>query len=312
MNNISIPLQVPEDTPETAEGQVGGTNGQTGAGPDGTTDADGISNLPQPNVNADEDAEASQSNGTASGRPGIDEVLRMLEESDNPEAANVVRGLQKDFGNANVLENRLHRAIEEVETLRDELEEDADYEEEDDPIREALASTDPQQLELLDAYLADNGYVKQDDLAEIEREQATEDSNMRGVDMFGKDFGEVDSTGRFNVNQTAKTRMEPHFDRIVNQQGLNFEDLYKLSHFDDLITSARQQGRNEVSKEIREKNGQRVQQLVTTGGILSNNAGGDTVQGIYDPKQLDDAGIPRGKARISAVLANARKLAEIQ
>ena len=312
MNNISIPLQVPEDTPETAEGQVGGTNGQTGAGPDGTTDADGISNLPQPNVNADEDAEASQSNGTASGRPGIDEVLRMLEESDNPEAANVVRGLQKDFGNANALENRLHRAIEEVETLRDELEEDADYEEEDDPIREALASTDPQQLELLDAYLRDNGYVKQDDLAEIEREQATEDSNMRGVDMFGKDFGEVDSTGRFNVNQTAKTRMEPHFDRIVNQQGLNFEDLYKLSHFDDLITSARQQGRNEVSKEIREKNGQRVQQLVTTGGILSNNAGGDTVQGIYDPKQLDDAGIPRGKARISAVLANARKLAEIQ
>ena len=236
----------------------------------------------------------------------------MLEESDNPEAANVVRGLQKDFGNANVLENRLHRAIEEVETLRDELEEDADYEDEDDPIREALASTDPQQLELLDAYLADNGYVKQDDLAEIEREQATEDSNMRGVDMFGKDFGEVDSTGRFTVNQTAKIRMEPHFDRIVNQQGLNFEDLYKLSHFDDLITSARQQGRNEVSKEIREKNGQRVQQLVTTGGILSNNAGGDTVQGIYDPKQLDDAGVPRGKARISAVLANARKLAEIQ
>ena len=312
MNNISIPLQVPEDTPETAEGQVGGTNGQTGAGPDGTTDADGISNLPQPNVNADEDAEASQSNGTASGRPGIDEVLRMLEESDNPEAANVVRGLQKDFANANVLENRLHRAIEEVESLRDELEEDADYEDEDDPIRDALASTDPQQLELLDAYLKDNGYVKQDDLAEIEREQATEDSNKRGVDMFGGDFGEVDSTGRFTVNQTAKIRMEPHFDRIVNQQGLNFEDLYKLSHFDDLITSARQQGRNEVSKEIREKNGQRVQQLVTTGGILSNNAGGDTVQGIYDPKQLDDAGVPRGKARISAVLANARKLAEMQ
>ena len=312
MNNISIPLQVPEETLETAEGQVGETNGQTGAGPDGTTDTDGNSNLPQPNVNADGDVEASQSNGTASGRPGIDEVLRMLEESDNPEAANVVRGLQKDFGNANVLENRLHRAIEEVEILRDELEEDADYEDENDPIQEALASTDPQQLELLDAYLAENGYVKQDDLAEIEREQATEDSNMRGVDMFGNDFGEIDGTGRFSVNETAKTRMEPHFDRIVNQQGLNFEDLYKLSHFEDLITSARQQGRNEVSKEIREKNGQRVQQLVTTGGILSNNAGGDTVQGIYDPKQLDDAGIPRGKARISAVLANARKLAEMQ
>ena len=127
--------------------------------------------------------------------------------------------------------------------------------------------------------------------------------------MFGEDFGRMEA-GEFVVSPTAKERMEPHFNRIINDSSLQFDDLYKISHFDDLIASARQQGRNEVAQQIRDKNGQRVGGVMRASGVANANASGNTVASIYNPEELTKSGVPRGKARISEVLRKARQSLE--
>ena len=301
---MNIPLQVADEASDTDSNvQVGANDAQTGAEDNNSFKLQ----LPQPNVNADGDDEASQSNGTASSRPGIDEVLRLVSDAISPAAAEVVRGLQRDFGNANALENRLQKAIEEVEDLRGELEEDLDSD--DDPVLDALENVDPAQLELLEAVLQREGYVKQSELDEVDREYSSAENNREAVEMFGEDFGRMEA-GEFVVSPTAKERMEPHFNRIINDSSLQFDDLYKISHFDDLIASARQQGRNEVAQQIRDKNGQRVGGVMRASGVANANASGNMVSSIYNPEELTKSGVPRGKARISEVLRKARQSLE--
>lgn len=300
-----IPLQVAPEVLETVAEMKGQVEDQVSETEDQETET-----TPQDGEGADEDAEGgSGGENTSSGRPGIDTVLREVREQLGDNAYEVVRGMQRDFvqGNQNEsLQRQLRDSIAEVEALRDEV--TAEMDAEPDPVAENLANVDPAQIELLDAYLRTNGYVRQDELDEMARSEQVTETNKAAVARFGDDFGSLDGD-TFNINQTAKDNMQPYYNRLVNEQNLTFEDLYKLSHFDALISSASQQGRNEAVKEFKANNGQRVRQAIN-GTVGMRNAGGETSPDLYNPDDYKEVSKPKGFARISDVMSKARRAAE--
>ena len=67
--------------------------------------------------------------------------------------------------------------------------------------------------------------------------------------------------------------MAPVYDRIKNNDALTFEDLYKISNFEQLIETAFTQGAEQTAEKLRSQNDQRVNQVIR-GNVPRRNAGG--------------------------------------
>lgn len=259
---------------------------------------------------ADEDGEEGTSESTASSRPGIDDIKRHLRETMGEHAEGVVNALLRDdtvVKQAEADRRRLRDAIDEVEELRESFEEEeSDFE---DPTQEALNNVPPEQIELLEAWMKNQGYIKQDDLTERDKEEYVWNSNIEGVEMFGEDFGHFDGED-FVLNGDAQESMAPIYERVVDHQNLDYRDLYVLGNFPALLESAKVQGRNETIEEIRQANSDRVGNA-QRGTVISRNPGGSASRQLYDRNEYSENGGAKrgGWNRISDVLEKARRAA---
>ena len=252
---------------------------------------------------ADEDDEEQLS----SGRPGIDKVLRDVESQLGPQAAEVIRGLQGDFTRSGQLQRQLEDAIGEVEELRNDIVEAAEGVEEGEEGEDPLAEVPPEQLERLQTYMERNGYIKK---ADIDAEQAMAnslESNLRGVETWGDSFGTVDeSTGEFEPSNESKDAMQEVFQRIDSEYGsgaLEFEDLFKLAFFDQIVDHAKDAGKTEERKSRSASNRNRVNRVV--GGTVANrNAAPQTSKNMYDPEKTKGVALAK---RIGDVMMSARQ-----
>lgn len=288
MNTIS--LQVPEDIRETAIQQVVGSGETAGEGVAQVVENEGGTGW----ANAGPEEETAR-------RPGIDQVLRDVADNLGDQHADVIKGLQRDFthhGEVESLKRQLRDAIGEVDVLRSDLQEAPD----DGP--DPLAEVPDEQLQLLELALERGGYVKKDDLDDHARNNLVDESNEYGVEMFGDSFGTVDErNGEFVLNEEAKEQMAPVYDRIKNNDALTFEDLYKISNFEQLIETAFTQGAEQTAEKLRSQNDQRVNQVIR-GNVPRRNAGGMTTNNIYNPEDLKGKSVSQ---KLSSVMDNARK-----
>lgn len=264
-----------------------------------TSDADGD----------DEEGGDSSDRTTTSGRPGIDEILSNIRETQGEHAEGVIRALMREDTQVRQLDadrRRLREALDEVEELKESLEGEA-Y---PDPDEEALSQVPPEQLQLLESWMESQGYIKQSDLTELDKEAWVADSNRAGVDLFGEDFGWMDGD-EFVLNEDAQEAMAPVYERVVDQQNLDYRDLFILGNFPTLIESAMTQGRNEAIEEIRSKNGHRVSQA-QRGSVAVSNAGGTAKSSLYNREDYNDRGGNKasGFRKISDVLQKARRAAQ--
>ena len=165
MNSIS--LQVPEGIRETAIEQVVGA---------GETADEGGAQVVESEGGAGWATEGPQEETAR--RPGIDQVLRDVAENLGDQHADVIKGLQRDFthhGEVEALKRQLRGAIDEVDSLKDEIYESP----EDGP--DPLAEVPDEQLQLLELALERGGYVKKDDLDDHARNNLVDESNEYDV-----------------------------------------------------------------------------------------------------------------------------------
>lgn len=309
---MNIEMQVPEDTDETADEQVVDDQWNTDEDIDEDDTLDNEYDEDEEYSDEDED-EDGQETGTSRGRPGIDTVLRDVAEQLSPEYAEVIRGLQRDFVQGHEVErmrSELSEALREVNSLREELLYEGDEEEpseEDSQLQELLQNVPQEQVELLEAVLRSKGYVKQEDLSEMERERAIESANYEAVEKWGELFGTIDpDTGELNLSDEARADMAPIYDRLVNQQNLTFEDLFVLSNYEDMIEAAIEVGIEQAREEYEGDNRQRTQRA-RRGNVATRSAGGNTAPKLYDAQKLQDKPM---KNRIEDVMRKAWRLAE--
>ena len=288
MNTIS--LQVPEDIRETAIQQVVES---------GETAGEGVAQVVENQGNTGWAKEGPEEETAR--RPGIDQVLRDVADNLGDQHADVIKGLQKDFthhGEIESLKRQLRDAIGEFDSLKDEINQSPE------DIPDPLEGVPDEQLQLLELALERGGYVKKDDLDEEARNGLIGESNEYGVKLFGESFGHIDEhSGDFVLNEEAKEQMAPVYDRIKNDDALTFEDLYKISNFDELIKTAFTQGAEETADKLRSQNDQRVSQVIR-GNVPRRNAGGMTTNNIYNPEDLKGKSVSQ---KLSSVMDNARK-----
>jgi hypothetical protein len=254
----------------------------------------------------EEDADEDDEEQLSSGRPGIDKVLRDVEERLGPQAAEVIRGLQGDFTRSGQLQSKLEDAISEVEELRNDIVEASEGGDEAE-VADPLAEVPPEQLERLQAYMERNGYIKK---ADIDAEQAMAnslESNLRGVETWGDSFGAVDErTGDFEPSAESKDAMKEVFQRIDSGNGdgaLEFEDLFKIAYFDQIVDQAIEHGKEEGKRTKSSNNRNRVNRVV--GGTVANrNAAPQTSKNVYDPDKTKGVALAK---RIGDVMLSARQ-----
>ena len=235
------------------------------------------------------DREVSESS-ESDRKPGVDEVLQALEESHGPQYAEVLRGYQRNNSHlarerteVDDMRQKMRDGLDELEQLRGNITAQAP---EPDQEEDAELSKIPQEQQvLLDRWLKANGYVSQEQLSQREQQQAlselTQDANSRGVESWGDEFGHFDAEGKFLVNPEARDKMAPIFDRLVNQKGLTFEDMYVISNYDGLIEQAKEVGRREAQNAANTRETERSTRL-NNARVAGRSATGASEPVIYD------------------------------
>ena len=75
--------------------------------------------------------------------------------------------------------------------------------------------------------------------------------------------------------------MAPVFDRLVNQKGLTFEDMYLISNFNDLFEKAKEEGRRETQN-ARNVNDRETSNRLNGAGVAKRSATGISEPVLYD------------------------------
>jgi hypothetical protein len=239
----------------------------------------------------DEEEEEEEEEST----PGIDEVIRLVQEHGGDGASALVRGLAKtsvQSAEISALRKELEVELRDARALKTELVELADEEEEEEgeeveSDEDKLARVAPEQLELLDAYVRSKGFIKQDDLTLEEQTDLATEMEMSAVELFGDEFGIIDEeSGEFVLNPDLQSELVPTYNRLVNDQNLTFSDLFILANFEALLDSSMDAGIAEGISSTKEASAKRIAKLKRSGlsGAASNS--GSSRKGVYDKESL--------------------------
>jgi 5'-3' exonuclease len=227
---------------------------------------------------------------------GADAALKILEEHGGPEAAEVLREFQRGYTRlsqerAEMDKGRLENR-ERAEVLnRVETKQTPEAAEEED---DGLGKIPPEQQALLQKWLQANNYVSQSELSAQESRRVLQElvktTNERGVGAWGEDFGHFGAGGKFLINPGTRDEMAPVFDRMVNKNGLTFEDMYIVLHHNRLIDEAKDVGRREARNEENTRDAETSARL-TGAAVAGRSATGARDPVVYDPeKELGDIG----------------------
>lgn len=286
----SVASAAPDDGDGSAEEQ------DAAAGTEAAADAEEEETSPDAESDEDEDEEESGRRTV-----GVDEALRILREHGGEEAANTLLEFQRGYTRLNQERSEIDRMRTQMREDREELEQllqaaeerMGQQEEGEDEEGDDLSKIPPEQQELLQRWLKQNGYVSQEELSQQERDRAVREvvqsANQRGVEKWGDEFGHFNESGEFLVNPEVRDKMAPVFDRLVNQNGLTFEDLYVLVNYDQLVEQAKEAGRREGRNAANQRETQRQEKL-NQSRTAGRSSSGASEPVIYDPENEQERG----------------------
>lgn len=227
----------------------------------------------------------------SSRKVGADVALKILEEHGGPEAAEVLREFQRGFTRLSQERSEMDRVRienrEKEEALNrraqsQQTQTEAAEEEDDD-----LGKIPPEQQALLQQWLKANNYVSQTELSAQESTRVLQElvktTNERGVSSWGEDFGHFDAGGKFLINPETRDQMAPVFDRMVNKNGLTFEDMYIVLHHNRLMEQAKESGRRETRTNENSRQFE-TSAMLNGAGVAGRSAAGARDPVVYDPE----------------------------
>lgn len=159
-------------------------------------------------------------------RAGTDEVLERLESVD-PEAAEVMRGMQRRMSQSINAERTLS---ERLARLEGKLESSAAPAAQPPQPPEGISEDNLRLFQQMADYL---GYVPRHEVEARETERSTEsqvDSALRrGVELYGEDFGVLNEDGRVELNPEVKDRLAARLQALQDpKRGITPLELYQL------------------------------------------------------------------------------------
>jgi len=237
--------------------------------------------------------------GRKSKRPGTDEVLRRLEDSD-PEAAEVLRGMQRRMSQSINAERGLSERLARLEGRLEAQGGDEEGDSESTPVLPEGITEDNVQLF---KQIADHlGYVPRDEIARREQERESETTTQRalreGVEQYGDDFGTVGPDGTVRLNPEIKDRLNQRLERLQDPKvGITPLDLYRL----EFAPSPGE--RNAEGEQGSTSTPERRARRPGRSNVARRSTGGsDRRVRIYDPKREDS-----GESVMDRAWALARK-----
>lgn len=200
------------------------------------------------NVQDDADESEADVNNKA---PGIDTALKFLDDN-NPDLASVVRAQIRDNqalrerqkGIEENLEDAVQTAVQAALAQQQEQDpdEDGDY--------------TPEQIEQAKHILRSMGVVTKEDLEQEQKQKSLSDylngAVEQGIEQFGETFGRMED-GKAVISEGALERIKAENQRIQQYGTITAADLFKLSHFDELLKDAEERGRRSASAGIQQR-----------------------------------------------------------
>ena len=228
-----------------------------------------------------------------SSREGTDTVLARLDESD-PAAAEAVRGMQRRMSQNN---NEWHELRSEVLNLREQMistrEENAQQPvapQEEEPLPEGVTE---QNMEIFKAMADRLGYLPREELVQREENRAQEQSAesavnadlQAGVDMYGEQFGTMDSAGNFTLNPSIQRRLDSRMQSLQDpSRGVTPLDLFRME-FPEAGGARRKSALRENSPNIESRPSPNV---VRRSGASTPGSGVDIRAGEASPEDVLD------------------------
>tara|TARA_R110001599_G_scaffold1026_3_gene5049 strand:- start:3402 stop:4367 length:966 start_codon:yes stop_codon:yes gene_type:complete len=222
----------------------------------------------------------------ATKRPGIDEVLRNVENQLGDADAEVVRGILSGYHKTQAewkqAQAEVNESLQELEDLK------AAYNQQPQEADPDLARVTPQQWETFQKMLRQQGVPLR---AELEQEQALEDHRDavdsdidKGLEEFGEEFGHRNEDGQFVFSSDIRDDCEREFQRLYDPEGgPTARDLFRLVKFDQLIEEAEERGAGKASASARTNDRRRAKDAVRSVVESRSASGVRTRDSIYKP-----------------------------
>ena len=242
---------------------------------------------------ADEDDSSPDGEEPSAGkRDGTDTVLSRLKSSD-PEAYRVLRSMQQTVGrNINetrTLQQQLVDALERVVDRREEREDESGEAADDKKLPDGVTEDNIKLFKQVADYL---GYVPREELDTRDRESRAGDyvqsALQEGVELFGEDFGELDSDGNITVNPELRPSLEKHLQRLRDgSRGVTPLDLFLLEQGRRALSRARKAGGTSEDTDTSGESKTSTSRPVRRANVARRSSGGGRKLSIYDPKRGD-------------------------
>lgn len=193
-------------------------------------------------------------------RPGVDKVLKEVEEKIGKGAADVIRSMQTERQNRRRESESMRQEIEELKTLvlRQTAPAQANAPEED-----PLAGLTPQQWKIFNEMAKRAGLVSKPELAEKDSSQFVRTEIEAALEKYGEGFGFIDeTTGEFIPSEDSEKEMGQVYERIYDPgRGLTAKDLFVLARHDQIVEDLKRQIEETQKGAQREKRADRVDAL---------------------------------------------------
>jgi len=278
---------------------------------------------PSPRANEPDSEGTSQSesaqNTDEGKKPGIDVLLRDVENQFGREHADVIRGLQRGYNDTREAyrdaQSEMRERVAELEGAFSERERLSPTQEPEvaldpnDPINQMTPDQRELFQRLFDQQAESQGMVRRD---QMEAEKTESDSKAfvdqdvnKGIDEWGDRFGSRDADGKFLFAEEAQGKTGEVFDRIYDpKRGLSATDLYVLANWQTLLDDARgQQVETRQAEDGRVERNRAARQAITENRPRSTGRTRDN--GIYRK------GEPLSDTIARAMAASYRELPEL-
>ena len=246
---------------------------------------------PEDETSGETDFTSSETNG----RPGIDVVLREVEDQLGPQYAEVIRSIQSNYQRAQAnWKSGQGELAERLEELEEALAEVRQPEEEEDP-NDPLNQLTPEQWQIFHRMAEKAGLVSIDQLEETEASSQQmgfiQSQIGEALEEWGDAFGYRDENGEFQFNPERYDEIEQVYSRVFDPQyGMTARDLFMLADYPRLAQQESQSQQSQYQQRIQQRQ---------RGNVVSRTSQARMGSPIYR----------KGKDDLDAVVARAAALA---
>lgn len=177
-------------------------------------------------------ATEKESQKSTSKRPGVDKVLKEVEDKIGKDAADVIRGLQTQMQGRRREREQTEKRLSELQERLDSLTKPATQ-----PSNDPLAGLTPQQWEIFNEMARRAGLVNKQEIVERDASGFVQQEIRSGLEKHGERFGHLDDeTGEFVPSEESEVEMRKVYERIYDTaRGLTAKDLFVLAKHDAIV-----------------------------------------------------------------------------